>query len=198
MNIIGVNNNGKYRSAVKGKVTKEYRSWNNLISRISNKKQLEKYPNYKNCSICEDWLIFDNFAKWHEENYYEIDNETMCLDKDILIKGNKIYSPETCIYVPNSINVLFTKSNKARGDFPIGVYYERDSGKFKSQLSYQEHRNSKKKRKNLGRFENYEDAFNKYKIEKEKYIKIVADRYKDEIPLKLYNAMYNYKVEMED
>ena len=198
MNITGANNTEKYKSVVDGKVTKEYRSWKNLKTRITNEKQLEKYPNYKNCSICDDWLIFDNFAKWHKENYYEIDNEVMCLDKDILIKGNKVYSPETCIYVPNSINVLFTKSNKMRGDFPIGVYYEKDSKKFKSQLSYQEYRNSKKKRKNLGRFDTYEEAFNKYKIEKEKYIKIVADRYKNEIPLKLYNAMYNYEVEMED
>lgn len=198
MNVIGAVNSGKYRSVINGKVTKEYRAWNNLITRISDEKQLSKYPKYKDCCICDDWLIFDNFAEWHKENYYEVDDEIMCLDKDILVKGNKIYSPETCIYVPNSINVLFTKSDKNRGEFPIGVYYEKTSDKFKSQLSYQEHRNGKKKRKNLGRFDTCEEAFNKYKTEKEKYIKIVADRYRNDIPLKLYNAMYNYKVDVED
>ena len=60
-------------------------------------------------------------GKWIENNYYEIEGETMCLDKDILCKGNKIYSRDTCVFVPQRINSLFTKCDNARGDNPIGV-----------------------------------------------------------------------------
>lgn len=198
MNFIGVNEGSIHTSSKNGKITREYRTWHNLLVRLTNKKELERYPRYKDCKLCYEWYNFNNFAEWAKDNYYEVEDELMCLDKDILIKNNKIYSPETCIFVPNSINVLFTKSNKARGDCPIGVYYEKDSGKFKSQLSYQDSRGSKRKRKNLGRFSTKEEAFLKYKNEKEKYIKIVANRYKDEIPKKLYDAMYGYEVEMGD
>ena len=196
MDIIGAN--GLNKSTINGRATKEYRTWHNLIVRLTDKKQLNKYPKYKDCYICDEWLIFDNFVNWYKDNYYEIEGEAMCLDKDILVKGNKLYSPETCIFVPNSINVLFTKSDIVRGNLPIGVYYEKDSNKFKSQLSYQEYRGGKKKRKNLGRFNTPEEAFLKYKEEKERYIKTVADRYKDEIPMTLYIAMYNYTVEWSD
>lgn len=191
-------NGQKYKSTINGKITKEYRTWMNLITRLTNENQLNKFPKYGECSICDEWLNFDNFAEWHKENYYEIGNEKMCLDKDTLVKGNKIYSPNKCVYVPNSINILFTKSDKRRGNLPIGVYYEKSSQKFKSQLSYQEYRGGKKKRKNLGRFTTPEEAFYRYKFEKEKYIKEVANRYKDEIPSILYEAMHNYKVEMGD
>ena len=63
------------------------------------------------CSVYEGWHNFQNFAKWYEDNYYEIEEEQMHLDKDILVKGNKVYSPDTCVFVPETINGLFVKSN---------------------------------------------------------------------------------------
>lgn len=187
---------GKYKVTENGVKTRGYSMWYNMITRLTNKKELEKFPRYKECSICEEWLDFQNFAKWFEDNWYECDGEKMCLDKDILDKGNQVYGPDKCIIVPETINILFTKSDKIRGKYPIGVYLDGD--KYKAQLSYQEEKRGKKKRKNLGRFLSVEDAFSRYKKAKEEYIKIVADRYKDEIPEKLYKALYDYKVEVED
>ena len=116
----------------------------------------------------------------------------MTLDKDILIKGNKIYSPNTCIFVPQSINTLFIKSDKSRGNLPIGVYYKKQNKKYIAQCKI----NNEKKY--LGSFDTSEEAFQAYKQFKEHYIKQIADEYIELIPQELYDAMYNYEVEYED
>ena len=120
----------------------------------------------------------------------------MALDKDVLVKGNKTYSPNTCVFVPQNINVLFTKCNKARGKYPIGVSFYKDRNKYQAHCKI--FSNGKSKQKNLGYYNNIDDAFYAYKQFKEDYIKQVADEYKDNIPNKLYEAMYNYKVEITD
>lgn len=172
-----------------------FKKWRAMIVRCYGKDTKEKHPTYQNCDVCDEWLNYQNFKKWFEENYYEIDGEKMYLDKDILIKGNKIYSPETCVFVNKKINNLFTKSDKARGDYPIGVFKlsEEKGGKYGSQCKL-----STKNSRHLGYFDTPEEAFYAYKVAKENEIKLTADQYKDKIPEKLYNAMYNYKVEITD
>lgn len=170
---------------------KSYSKWRAMIARCTSETIKEKNLTYKDCEVCNEWLDYPNFQKWYEENYYEVEDEQMHLDKDILIKGNKIYSPETCIFVPCRINVLFTKSNKKRGDLPIGV--KRDKKAYVAQCS-----TLGRKKKYLGRFNTPEEAFVAYKAFKEKYIKEVADLYKDKIPKNLYDAMYRYEVEITD
>lgn len=175
------------------KKTKQYSYWQNMMTRCYNKNTHNVRPNYDACEICEEWHNFQNFAKWFDENYYDVgDGDKMCLDKDILIKGNKIYSPDTCVFVPNRINVLFIRSDKVRGGYPIGVYYAEDRNKFRSIC------NIGKEKRNLGTFDTPEEAFYKYKEFKEQYIKEVADEYKDRIPHKLYEAMYKYEVDIND
>jgi hypothetical protein len=117
----------------------------------------------------------------------------MCLDKDILYKGNKVYSPETCVFVPERINILFVKSDKIRGEYPIGVTWRKDRGRFSSRCC-----DAHGTYKPLGCYDTVEGAFNAYKTFKEKVIKQVADEYKHLIPNKLYQAMYNYQVEIND
>ena len=120
----------------------------------------------------------------------------MCLDKDILYKGNKIYSRKTCIFVPQRINNLFTKSNKRRGKDPIGVY-QLPSGNYEVKCN-----NGYGKSVYLGTYSTKEEAFYRYKEYKEKVIKEVIDSYEGRIPephySRLKEAMYNYKVEMDD
>ena len=122
----------------------------------------------------------------------KIDNETMCLDKDILVKGNKIYSPETCIFVPQRINTLFCKSDSIRGKYQIGVSFDNKQNSFMSYMTVDNNF------KFLGYYNNEQDAFNTYKKAKEKYIKKIAEQYKEYIPQKLYEAMYKWKVEETD
>ena len=163
-----------------------------MIQRSYDDDFKEREPTYKGCEVCTEWHNFQNFAEWFEDNYYKIPGEVMSLDKDVLVKGNKIYSPETCMFVPQDINILFTKCDNSRGDYPIGVSYHKQKGKYISRC------NVCNKLKHLGYFDNPEEAFNAYKTAKEKYIKEVADKYKEYIPQKLYEAMYNYEVEIDD
>lgn len=167
--------------------------WFSMFKRCFSEGELNKRPTYKDCLICEDWHNYQIFAQWFHENYYEIPNEVMCLDKDILIKGNKIYTPDTCCIVSNRINVLFTKSDSARGDSPIGTSYLERLNKY--QVNCQD---SNCKKIYLGVYSDETKAFQVYKDFKEKTIKQVAEKNKEYIPLKVYNAMMNYNVEITD
>ena len=135
-------------------------------------------------------------SEWLEENYYEVPGEVMCLDKDILNKGNKIYSRDKCIFVPQRINNLFTKRDNARGDCPIESN-PTPSGNYKVHCS-----NGYGGRDYLGTYPTKEEAFRVYKKNKEKVIKEVIDSYEGKIPEPFYSrlktAMYNYEVEITD
>lgn len=187
---IGYLGEGKYRGRKHKKI---YNAWLDMLQRCYNPYYLDKCPTYRDCVVCDEWHNFQNFAQWYEENYYEINNQRMCLDKDILSKGNKVYSPQTCVFVPNNINVLFVKRDNDRGKYPIGVTWRKDRGKFSSRCN-----DAHGTYKPLGCYDTIEDAFNAYKTFKEKIIKQVADEYKHLIPQRLYEAMYNYEIEIND
>ena len=183
---------GDYKSRDEnGKHTKCYDTWHSVHGRCYDPKLHEKYPTYENCTVCEEWNNYQNYAIWHIENYYEIENEIMTLDKDILKKGNKIYSPDTCVFVPNSINVLFVKSNKIRGEYPIGV--SKHGNKLRATLN-----KCDGKQIYLGTYDTVEEAFFAYKKAKEAYIKEVAEKYKGKIDPRAYEAMMKYEVEITD
>ena len=118
---VGYLGEGEYKVKENGKETKCYRTWVHMLRRCYDEKYQEKYPTYKECVVCDEWHNFQNFAKWYEENYYEVEGQRMNLDKDILVKHNKIYSSETCIFVPQTINKLFVKRDGKRGDSVIGT-----------------------------------------------------------------------------
>lgn len=189
---------GKYKGSEDSKDSthaKYYKLWCSMMARCYG-NVLKTRQTYEGCVVCEEWHNYQNFAEWCEKNYYEIEAEVMNLDKDILNKYAKTYSPETCIFVPQRINSMFTRANGKRSNTPIGVHERKDTGKFASFCSVLN--NGKKTQKYLGQYGTAEEAFYAYKEFKEQYIKEVADRYKDKIPSKLYKAMYNYKVEITD
>ena len=169
-----------------------------MLQRCYDPYYLNEHPTYRDCYVCEEWHNFQNFGEWWEYNVYNCNNEKMCLDKDILVKGNKVYSPETCIIVPERINLLFVKKDANRGDYPIGVdkWLNKKNGDkwLKVRCSTLE------KREHLGYFPLNRpfQAFYTYKQFKENHIKQVADEYKGLIPTKLYEALYKYEVEIND
>ena len=164
--------------------------------RCYDPKYQEKYCTYKDCEVEDKWLNFQNMCEWLENNYYEIPGEKMELDKDILCKGNKIYSRETCIFVPQRINSLFSKKDNDRGKDPI-VVNQLLSGNYQVRCS-----DGYGKRIYLGSYLTKEEAFQVYKQYKEKVIKEVIDSYEGKIPephySKLRKAMYEYEVEIDD
>ena len=170
---------------------REYRLWNAMINRCYNENLRHKNPTYKDCSVSEEWRYLSNFEEWcHQQIGFNI--EGFELDKDILVKGNKVYAPETCCFVPKEINSMLTNSRRGRGAYPVGVYYKKRISKYASQIS-----------KNgevihLGNFDTPEEAFVVYKREKEKYIKEVANKWKDKTDPRVYEALMNYEVNIDD
>lgn len=165
--------------------TQPYRVWHELIARCYADKKKDKYPSYYDIStVCEEWKCYQRFADWYEIEAYECEGR-LHLDKDILYPGNKIYSPYTCLLVPQRINMLFSNKHNKRG-LPNGIG--------RTNTGYW----AKYNQKELGVYETLEEAYNAYASEKEKAIKQVADEYKDIIPEKVYNALYAYKVDIRN
>lgn len=194
---VGYLGEGEYKVGKDGKHTSAYKVWIKMLQRCYDAYYINKRPTYIDCYVCEKWHNFQNFAKWFYKNYYEIEGQQMHLDKDILYKGNKIYSPNTCVFVPERINALFTKGNKIRGIYPIGVHKHLNRC-LVAQCSI--FKDGERKFIYLGSFslDKPFQAFYSYKVFKENYIKQVADEYKDLIPKELYDAMYKYEVEIND
>ena len=193
---VGYLGEGKYKPTENSKLTDKYKIWHGMLMRCYDPKLQEKYSTYKGCKV-EDYLLnFQHMGEWIENNYYEVPGERMCLDKDILCKGNKVYSRETCIFVPERINTLFTKCNNSRGKNPIGVS-DLPSGNYQATCS-----DGYGKYIYLGVYSTKEEAFRVYKEYKEKVIKEVIDSYEGIISEPFYSrlreAMYNYEVEIDD
>ena len=174
---------GKYGILTYHKI---YTTWKSMLQRCYDSKFQEKNLTYKDVTVCEEWYDFQNFTEWFMEN----STRGFALDKDILQKGNKIYSSKTCCFVPSCINNLFVTNGNNRGEYPIGVNSSKN--KFKAELKI----NSKNI--HLGVFDTPKEAFQAYKRAKEKHIKDMADKWRDKITPKVYEAMYNYKVEITD
>ena len=179
--------------------TWEYSKWKNMLERCYDNKLKEKHSTYKDVICCERWLCFAYFLEdleilKQEHNWGK--DEKLNLDKDILIKGNKEYSLENCVLIPDYINKLFIKRDASRGKYPIGVsYHKRDK-------KYMAHCHIDGEQKRLGCYNTIEQAFNSYKQAKEKEIKRIANEYVSKGYVdensRLYKAMINYKVEIDD
>ena len=102
---------------------RKYVLWKNMIERVYSPHRQKSHPCYKDCLVCDEWKTFSIFKKWVEnpENDYQ---KGYHLDKDIIVKGNKVYSPQTCCFVPRELNALFTKRQNLRGKYPIGVTFD--------------------------------------------------------------------------
>lgn len=189
---VGFLGEGCYRSGIEKKGTRHYSVWTGMMERCYS-GNFNRYPTYINCSVDDEWHNFQNFGKWYDENYYAVDDQKMELNKDILVKGNKVYGSKYCVFVPKRINLLLVKKDAVRGRNPVGVcYYKRDN-------TYQaDCRDENGKSVHLGRYDTPEEAFEVYKVFKESIIKKVADHYKGRIPGILYEALNNYKVDIGD
>ncbi len=178
-------------TSLNNKKLKEYTLWHSMLTRCFCKKYQSRQPTYEKCFISENFKNYSYFYDWCQ-NQIGFDQEGWQLDKDIPLKGNTIYSEDTCVFVPKDLNVLLEKSEALRGNTPIGVSYDANRRKYKAQI--------KIFGKNcfIGRFGSYEDAFAAYKARKEEYIKDVANKYIESIDPRAYEALMQYTVEITD
>jgi hypothetical protein len=104
-----------------------YEDWRHMLKRCYSKTFQKERPMYIGCTVSEEWKYFSNFKRWVDEQPNR-DWESCDLDKDILVCGNRVYGPETCVYVSKQINILFRNENVR--DLPTGVYMK--NGRFAS------------------------------------------------------------------
>ena len=191
--VYGVGVNDKTRTAfVDGKNVKEYVLWKDMLKRCFSEKYQTHRPTYIGCSVSDNFLNYSYFYDWCQEQigFGNIDEKgcSWHLDKDLLFVGNKVYSENTCVFVPHEINSFFVDCGASRGDYPLGVDFHKQTGKFRVQCLV----NGKKQY--LGLFTTPEEAFTVYKPFKEALCKQLALKWQHEIDQRLFDAMTNWTV----
>lgn len=189
----------QYPVSNNGKSVREYEVWQGVLRRCFDESVYEykKFRTYVDVACCKEWLYYPNFYEWlhNQPNFDKWSNGIgWTIDKDILFKGNKVYSPETCCLVPQNVNKLFNKCDIVRGNLPIGVV--KSGNKFKSYCKNP----FTNKQVYLGTYSTSTKAFIAYKKYKENLIKQVAqiEYNKGNITKECYEAMVNYEVEITD
>ena len=135
-----------------------YKVWQNMLMRCYSLAYQKKRPTYIECSVCDEWLTFSNFKTWMKTKSWK-DKQ---LDKDILIEGNKVYSPSSCIFVSKQLNSFMNDHGAKRGACLIGCYWNKRDKKYQSQC-----RNPfSNKIENLGLFTNEQTAHEAWKTRK--------------------------------
>lgn len=188
----------KYPTKINSASTKEYLAWIDMLKRCFIEKTKNKQPSYKEVECCKEWLNFEVFCDWlhSQPNYDKWKNGyRWAIDKDILVKRNKVYSPETCCLIPQNVNCLFLKREAERGKYPIGVRYREEGFLAVCRNPFLN------KAVEIGNYSTPEKAFYLgYKPYKENIIKQVAqiEFDKGNITKECYDAMMNYEVEITD
>lgn len=176
---VGLNDAGYLvKPKVNGKKTicPYYGRWNRMLERCYNPKT---YPTYIGCSVTDEWLSFMAFRSWMIEQ----DWEGKELDKDILVVGNKVYSPETCCFVTHAVNSLLTDHARARGKWPQGVHFDKASDKFFAQIKLYG------QPKYLGRYDTPEEASAAYIKAKSAHILEISNQQPD---LRIKNGLIEH------
>lgn len=166
------------------KLTKLYSLWQGMLERCYSQNAAVKFPTYTDCCVHENWHNFSEFTK---DVLLMIREDKWEIDKDILVKGNRMYSKETCVFLPKELNLLISTYDRS---LPTGVYARGD--KFIASCRVEG------KQKHLGMFLSVESAFEMYKAIKEKEIKRLANIWKDRLDPKAYEALVNYTIDIND
>jgi len=159
-----------------------YLKWQAMIQRCYSEKYQREKPTYIGCSVTEEWHTFSNFKKWMEQQEWEGKH----LDKDILVPGNKVYSPDTCVFVDGAVNVFLVDRGSAGGDWPLGVCFRGDINKFRSQCSNP----FTKQREYLGYFKDPQEAHLAWKQRKHELACQLADLQTDQRVADALRARY--------
>lgn len=183
-------NDRKYPAKVNGKTIKEYNLWCGLLERCYCPKLQKKRPTYIGCLVSENFKSYSYFYDWVQKQV-GFSEKGFQLDKDLIFKGNKLYSEETCLFLPSQLNSLLTTCRAVRGSLPVGVSangkaFQADCSTDKTSLRY------------LGRFNTPELAFQAYKQAKEAYIKLQAEKWRDFIDPRAYEALIAYTISITD
>ena len=182
----------KYPVSEGGVLTKEYVLWTGMLQRCYSDTYQKKRPTYEGCEVSDKFKSYEYFYEWCNKQV-GFGNEGWQLDKDLLIKGNKVYSENTSVFIPSEINQVLVKRTALRGEYLIGVSWHKRDKTFIAQVSKR-----KGKPEYLGSFKTEIEAFNAYKVAKESFIKEQANKWKGKIDERAYDALMSYEVNIND
>ena len=186
--IVGI----KYPPSINSRNTKEYDLWYSMLQRCYSTTLKKKRPTYEGCKCSDNFKSYEYFYEWcNKQIGFGVGGFE--LDKDLLTKGNKVYSENTCVFIHKDINMVLTKSTASRGKYPIGVHWSKRDKAFVAMVC-----KNKGKQEYLGHFKTEIEAFNAYKQAKEAFIKEQAEKWESQIDPRAYNALMNYTVEITD
>lgn len=183
---IGFNSGGLYEPSCNNSYTDCYNKWLSILKRCYYAKDKRTQRSYEGCTVFQPWHDFQVFAEWYYNTEYS--DYGYALDKDLLSKGDKIYSPENCSFVPTEINNLLIANNARRGDYPQGVSLNKNKKRFIAHIRI----NSKSK--HLGVFDTPSEAHQVYKIAKEAYVKEKALEWQDRIADNVFQALMDWQL----
>jgi len=185
-----------YPSCSNGKPLKVYQMWRGLLERCTE-KCWTNHPTYNGVTCSDNFKHYTFFYEWCQKQVgfgnTDENGRGWQLDKDLLVKDNKLYSEDTCVFVPQRINTLLVKCNTSRGKFPIGIHRNKHCGTFVSGCN-----NGTGRKVYIGSFKTAQEAFKAYKAFKEALIKEVANEYKEQLDSRVYEALMNYEVNEND
>tara|TARA_R110000787_G_scaffold90783_4_gene191493 strand:- start:2407 stop:3066 length:660 start_codon:yes stop_codon:yes gene_type:complete len=142
-----------------------YSKWESMLARCYSIKYLETRTAYRGCTVCDEWLLFSNFRKWMVMQDWAGNQ----LDKDILVEGNKIYSPETCIFVVQKINTFMGDCGDVRGNYLVGSSLPKNTSRFSSQCSNPFKDKGDLRKRHMGLFDSEVEAHLAWKKRKHEY-----------------------------
>ena len=178
-------------------VTKEYDLWKSMLQRCYSDTNVcdtskKRNPTYEGCEVSDKFKSYEYFYEWCNKQI-GFGVEDWQLDKDLLVKGNKVYSEDTCVFIPKEINSLLIKREALRGEYLIGVSWCKKAKAFIARVN-----KNKGKSEHLGYFKTEVEAFNAYKQAKEAFVKEQAEKWESQIDERAYNALMNYEVHIDD
>lgn len=176
----------------------EYQQWGNMRQRCKTGGNYQAlHPSYVGTSYADEWESYDVWVDWARGQVGFLSTESSsriwCLDKDLLQKGNKHYSPDTCVFIPQDINKFLTSSKAARGNLPVGVSYRYEIAKYVAQMNSQNLRS-----RHLGHFDTPTEAFQAYKVAKESYARLLVTKYTGLVDPRVIDALNNFTVNIDD
>lgn len=166
---------------------RSYDVWKHMMERCYWELASKKFPSYIGCTVCEEWQCYKVFKLWYES---QPNNDNGELDKDLLIRGNKIYSPYTCTLVPYEVNIGLQTRRVNSGDYPVGVYYKKANRNYIAQLAL-----GNGVQKHLGSFDTPTAAASVYKRAKEAQVRGFAAKYVDRLTPPAIAALLEWELE---
>ena len=160
-------------------------------SELRNGEIRDKLMPYKGVEMSDNFKIYSYFKEWCNKQV-GFDQDNWQLDKDILSKDNKVYSEDTCCFVPPEINCAVTNNKSVRGEFPQGVIYNCTKTRYRARIQRGD------KWESLGTYDTPEETFYVYKPVKEAHIKSLAEKWKDKIDPRVYDALMSWEISIDD